>query len=185
MGLGIIARVLSFTRVERNGVKLSDVKLDPGGGPNITGEYFADAGDDAHPLSTDYAAAISIPRDGSKIPVGYADPINTPKATAGDKRIYGRDASTGVAVNEVWLKADSSILISNANGSFELKADGSIKGLNASGSFELESGGDFVVNGATITAAGEVINAAGVVLGTHTHDILGGSSAPGPTDAPN
>ena len=184
MGLGFIARVLSFTRTTRNGAKLSDVKLDPGGGPNITGEHFADAGDDSHPLPTDYAAAISIPRDGGKVPVGYADPINAPKATPGDKRIYGRDASTGDTVNEVWLKADGAVLITNANGSFELKADGSIAGVSPGGSFELESGGDFIVNGVTITAAGDVITALGKSLDLHTHPITSGSSAPGPTGPP-
>ena len=184
MGLGIIARVLSFTRAVRNGAKLSDVKLDPGGGPYITGEHFADAGDDSHPLPTDYAAAMSIPRDGGKVPVGYADPINEPKAAAGEKRIYGRNASTGVEVNEVWLKADGAVLIANSAGSFELKADGSIKGLNGSGSFELESGGDFVVNGATITATGDVQTALGRSLDLHVHPITSGSSAPGPTGSP-
>ena len=152
MGLGFIARVLSFTRTERNGAKLSDVKLDPGGGPNITGEHFADAGDDSYPLPTDYAATISIPRDGGQVPVGYADPINTPKATEGDKRIYGRDPVTGLAVNEVWLKSDSSVIISNALGAIELKADGSVD-----------------INGAVISPTGEVTNASGKVLGTHTH----------------
>ena len=169
MGLGRIARVLSFLRTERNGAKLSDVKLDPGGGSNVTGPHFADPGDDSHPLPEDYAATVSTQRSGAQVPVGYADTVNTPKAEAGEKRIYGRNASTGEAVNEVWLKADGSVLVANANGSFELKADGSIKGLNTAGSFELESGGDFVVNGAKITAVGEIINAVGTVLGTHTH----------------
>lgn len=167
--MGLIARVLSFTRVVRNGAKLSDVKLDPGGGPNITGEHFADAGDDSHPLSTDYAATTRIPRDGGQVPVGYADPLNNPKATPGDKRIYGRDPSTGLVVNEVWLKSDGSVFISNANGSFELKPTGAIKGLNAAGFFELESGGDFVANGAKMLTDGDVITSEGVSLRSHTH----------------
>ena len=165
--MGRIARVLSFLRTERNGAKLSDVKLDPGGGPNITGEHFADPGDDSYPLPEDYAATINTQRSGAQIPVGYADTINTPKAGPGEKRIYGRDAN-GAAVNEVWLKADSSVLIANALGFIELKADGSVD-----------------INGAIISVAGEVTNAAGIVLGTHTHDITGGSSAPGPTAGPN
>ena len=150
--MGWVAKVLSFTRVTRNGAKLSDVKLDPGGGPNATGEHFADAGDDSYPLPTDYAAAISIPRGGGKAPVGYADPINEKKATAGETRKYGRDPATGLAVNEVWLKADSSVIIANALGAIELKADGSVD-----------------INGAVISPTGEITNAGGIVLGTHTH----------------
>ena len=123
--MGLIARVKSFTRRIAGGAKLSDVKVDPGGGANITGEHFADSGDDSHPLDSDYAAAMPIRRSGGAVVVGYADPINTPKAAAGEKRIYGRNAA-GAAVNEVWLKADSSVIISNALGAIELKADGSV-----------------------------------------------------------
>lgn len=152
MGLGVLARVLSFTRTQRNGAKLSDVKLDPGGGPNITGEHLADPGDDSYPLTTDYAAAMSIPRGGGKVPIAYADTINTPKAEEGEKRIYGRDPATGLAVNEVWLKSDGSVIIANALGAIELKADGSVN-----------------INGAVISAAGEVTSATGKVLSTHIH----------------
>ena len=165
--MGLIARVLSFTRAERNGAKLSDVKIDPGGGPNITGEHFADPGDDSHPLSTDYVAAMPVRRSGSAVPVGYADPINTPEAAAGEKRIYGRDPSTGLAVNQVWLKADGSVIISNALGAIELKADGSVD-----------------INGAIISPLGAVQTALGRDLDTHVHPITSGSSAPGPTGPP-
>ena len=171
--MGRIATILSFSRVERNGAKISDVKIDPGGGPNITAEHFAPAGDDSFPLKTDYVVTNDIPRTGGETIVGYVDPINTPKANEGDKRIYARDPSNGNPINEVWLKNDGSILISNDNGSvllrsdggsiittpnstFDAKADGSIKGANGSGSFELQSGGDFLVNGVKIDAAGAV-----------------------------
>lgn len=150
--MGRVAKVLSFLRTTRNGAKLSDVKLDPGGGSNITGEHFADPGDDSYPLEGDYAATLEIPRSGSQVPIGYSDTINTPKAEAGEKRIYGRDPATGQAVNEVWLKSDSSVIISNALGAIELKADGSVD-----------------INGAVISPTGEVTNATGVVLGTHVH----------------
>lgn len=150
--MGSIAKLLSFTRVLRNGAKLSDVKLDPGGGANLTAEHFADAGDDSHPLPGDYVATVGIPRDGGQAAVGYADTINDPKAAAGEKRIYGRDASTGAAVNEVWLKADGSVMIANSNGAIELKADGSVD-----------------INGAIISVAGEVTSATGRVLSTHVH----------------
>ena len=165
--MGLIALVKSFSRVVRNGAKISDVKVDPGGGANITGEHFADAGDDSHPLNTDYALLTKTRRSGSYAPSGYADPINDPVAAAGEKRIYGRDPSTGLAVNQVYLKADGSVIINNALGAIELKADGSVD-----------------INGAIISPLGAIQTALGRDLDTHVHPITSGSSAPGPTGPP-
>ncbi len=199
--MGGIGRLLSFLRTSRNGAKVSDVKLDRGGGANITCEHFAGAGDDSFPLTTDYPFTADQPRGGGEAVVGYLDPINTPKAQEGDRRIYGRDAATGAAVVEVWLKSDGTALTSNAAGSFVLRPDGSIKGSNSNGSFELQSGGDFVVNGVTIDTAGNItspatvtapnlagsasVKAASKELGGHDHNINSGSSAPGPTGTNN
>ena len=178
--MGRITKILSFTRRVVNGIFFSDVKMNPDGGSNITGEHFADPGDDSFPLTTDNAVTVGIPRTGGEVPVGYVDPLNEPKAVAGEKRIYGRD-SGGAQINEVWLKADGAVLISNPNGSFELKADGSIVGQNSLGSFELEVGGDFVVNGARITVLGDVITALGRSLDTHVHPgVTTGPSNTGP-----
>ena len=181
-----VAKILSFTRVVRNGANISDVKVDPGGGPNITSEHFAPAGDDAYPLTTDYALTSPAAGSGRESVVGYVDPLNTPKALEGDKRIYARDKDTGAVVVELWQKNDGTATLFNDNGVvtlfpdgtitiispigvFTVAADGTITGSNAGGSFQLQTGGDFVVNGARITAVGEIINAAGIVLGTHTH----------------
>lgn len=173
MGLtGLIGRVLSFVRVTRNGAQISDVKVNPGGGPNVTAEHFAPPGDDSHPLPTDYAYTAPTPQRGRQAAVGYVDPINTPQAQPGEKRIYARD-SDGAVVVEVWLKndgeatifnengtvtlsPDGTITAENGNGSVTLSADGSILGQNGAGSFELQTSGDFVVNGVTIAANGAV-----------------------------
>jgi hypothetical protein len=182
--MGLIAVVKSFVRTERNGAKLSDVKLDPGGGANITGEHFADPGDDSHPLPGDYAVTVGIPRNGGQVPVGHADIVNDPESQPGEAGKYGRDPSTGQRVNRIRCKSDGSVIMSNDNGSFEVKADGSIIGIGPGGQFELEAGGDFVVNGARITAAGNVLTALGRSLDLHVHPITGGSSSPGPTGPP-
>lgn len=203
--MGWVGRVLSFIRVERNTAKISDVQIDTGGGPNVTAEHFAPAGDDAFPLDTDYAVSQSVQQTGRVATVGYVDPINTPKALEGEKRIYGRDKDTGAVVVEVWLKNDGEAVISNDNGSvvlrpdggviattpestFDAAADGSIKGSNGNGSFELQVGGDFVVNGVTIDTNGNIVTAGtlnadevtadnqDVTLSTHNH----GGSAPTP-----
>lgn len=155
--MGRIAKLLSFVRVTRNDAKISDVKIDPGGGSNITAEHFAPAGDDSFPLKTDYVVTNDIPRTGGEAAIGYLDPINTPKAQEGDKRIYARDANTGAVIVEIWLKNDGTAITSNSNGSFTLNPDGSIKGSNGAGSFELQAGGDFVVNGVTIDTSGNIV----------------------------
>lgn len=162
--MGRIGILLSFSRVERNSAKISDVKIDPGGGPNITAEHFAPAGDDSFPLKTDYVVTNEIPRTGGETVIGYVDPINTPKANPGDKRTYARDPNTGAVIGEIWQKNDGTITLINANGSFTLNPDGSQKGINSGGSFELQSNGDFLVNGVKIDSAGVVTIPASLIL---------------------
>ena len=194
--MGRIARILSFVRSEINGAKVSDVKSDPGGGPNTTSQHFQPAGDDAHPLPGDYVATSAAAGTGRETAVGYLDPANEQKATAGEKRIYARDPESGDSVVEVWLKSDGTAVVVNTNGSvtlapdggttvetpaatFTAAASGSIKGENGGGVFELTPGGDFVVNGVTIgtdgsidtptkvTTPSAIIN--GVEAASHTH----------------
>lgn len=199
--MGRIGKLLSFVRTLRNGSKVSDAKVDLGGGENILSEHFSDAGDDSFPLDTDYVLASQIPRAGGHVVAGYLDPINEPIAMPGDKRIFARDPATGIAIVEVWLKGDGAALVSNANCSFTLDPAGSIKGINGNGSFELEIGGDCVINGVVIDTSGNITSpakidaqevdaatsliAAGKEIVAHTHPITGGSSAPGPTGPNN
>ncbi len=168
--MGRIARLLNFVRTIRNGARVSDATVDGGGGADITAEHFSAPGDDSFPLNTDYVALTSASGSGRESAVGYIDPINAPKATAGDKRIYARDADTGAMVVEVWLKTD-----------------GSITGTNANGSFALQAGGDFVVNGVIIDSSGAMtvpssLTVSGKELAGHTHPV---TTAPGTTGANN
>lgn len=176
--MGLIGRILSFVRAQRNGAQISDVKTDPGGGANVTAEHFAPAGDDAHPLPDDYVYAGRSPQRGRYAALGYVDTANQSKAGPGEKRIYSRDSS-GIQKAETWLKDDGTVVsendqgsttlapdgsfeAENGNGSVTLGADGSILGQNAAGSFELQAGGNFVVNGVTITTAGQIITPTGI-----------------------
>lgn len=201
--MGRIAKILSFVRSVIHGAKVSDVKVDPGGGANITAQHFAPAGDDSFPLTTDYVYIGNVPRQGNGVALGYIDPINEPKALEGGKRIYARDPSDGSVIAEVWLKNDGTVVTSNENGSYELKPDGSQKGDNGSGSFELQAGGNFVVNGVTIDTAGNITTAAtitgatvaatssltvaGTTMEDHTHNQPndGAGDVQQPTGAPN
>lgn len=165
--MGLLARLLSFTRVSKDSIKLSDVKMNPDGGSNITGGHFADPGDDSYPLDTDYVVTTSIQNTGGEAVVGYADPINEPKALVGDKRIYARD-SNGDAVCEAWLKSDGSVIVDNANGQIEIKADGEIEALNAGGSIVLKPTGELTADANTsmvFTAPVISLIAPSVILG--------------------
>lgn len=163
--MGRIAKLLSFARSEVNGAKVSDVKVDPGGGANVTAQHFASPGDDSHPLPGDYVALTGVTGTGRANALGYLDPTNERKALPGDKRIYARDED-GATVVEVWLQNDGTAIVVNAQGSVTLRPDGSIRGSNGAGSFELESGGDFVVNGVTIDTSGNVTSPATVTAAT-------------------
>lgn len=155
--MGRIAKVLSFVHTIRNGAKVSDVKADAGGGANITSEHFAPPGDDSFPLEGDYEFIADTSGTGREATIGYIDPVNTPKAQAGEKRIYARDPDTGAPVIEWWLKNDGSGIMSNVSGSIELAANGNI-----------------ILNGVTITPAGVITGASamevnGVEVDGHTH----------------
>ena len=71
--MGLIGRLLSFIRVERNGAKLSDVKFDVGGGEVLTGEHTHPPGEDAQPLPDDQVVAVSVPQTGRVVVVGYVE----------------------------------------------------------------------------------------------------------------
>jgi len=164
--VGRIAQILSFLRVTKNDAsasKVSHVKCNPGGGANVTVEHYADAGDDASPLTRDYVATQPVNTSGGEVALGYADTLNTPKAQPGDKRIYSRDAATGIWVAEVWLKADGSIIGANQNGSFQLLANG-----------------DFMVNGLTIDTAGNLSTPGTITGGAMNVELTGHTHTQGP-----
>ena len=124
--MGRIANLLSFIRTVRNGAQVTDVKVDPGGGPNITGENFQGAGEDAYPLKTDYPYISDDSGTGRESVLGYVDPVNTPTSQEGEKRIYARDPSNGAVIVEVWLRNDGTAIVFNDKGSVTLSPDGSV-----------------------------------------------------------
>lgn len=123
--MGLVAKVLSFVRTERNGAKITDVKLDPGGGANMTAEEYGPIGDDSQSLSGDYAVVVSVQGTGRGAVIGYLDPNAQQKAGPGERMLYSR-ASNGMAVAEIWLKSDGEVTTTNANGHVTLKPDGAV-----------------------------------------------------------
>jgi len=101
--VGFIARVLSFTKTKNGDTPVYDVKVDPGGGSNMTPEHYSSPGDDSQPLPKDTAAVLPIEGTGTGAAVGYIDPKNLQKAKAGEKRIYARDED-GNELGSLWLK---------------------------------------------------------------------------------
>ncbi len=167
-----VAKILSFTRTMFSGANVTDVKVDIGGGDIRTAHHYSSPGDDSNPLTSDYAIVGDIPQSGGKVAHGYLDPINAPVANEGDKRIYGRSAN-GSTVNQVWLKNDGSVLISNDNGNMTMAVNG-----------------DFLINGVTIKANGDLIvptslTLNGKELDLHTHPIAWTDPAGSGTSGPN
>lgn len=165
--MGKLGIIQSFVRRVRGGVPVSDVAVDAGGGFIITAEHFSAIGDDAHPLAEDYVALMSNTGAGRESAIGYLDPVNTPTAGPGEKRIYSRDASSGVTAAEIWLKSDGSIVASNGSGSFALAAGGvvTINGVTIDTSGNITTGGNI---GAASVAA-PLIQADGNELAGHLH----------------
>jgi hypothetical protein len=171
--VGLIAKVLSYTRVaDRFGAKLSDVKYDPGGGANETGEHFQAANQDAVPLLGDYLLTVSVQRTGGEVVVGFIDPKQEQTAKQGEYRAYARN-DDGAQVVQAHLKKDGTAVIDNENGLVALKPNGeieirndtathiihpsgAIRGSNPSGFFELQDDGTVNINGATIDPAGNI-----------------------------
>lgn len=89
----------------------------------------------------------------------------------------GTITTTPGAMHDV--KADGTVVGDNGTGSFTLAPDGSYTAQNGAGSIQLQAGGNVVINGVTITPAGEVstptsiaspsIKANGIEVAGHNH----------------
>lgn len=121
-----IAQVIEFFRELVDGSNVDNVKGDPGGGGIKTYQHAGDAGDDSQPLPGDRLISVAEAGTGREAAIAYVDPINKGIAAGGEKRIYGRDPSTGVVNSSVHLKANGDIVSSNAGGSMTLKPDGTL-----------------------------------------------------------
>jgi hypothetical protein len=164
--MGLISKILSYTRIaDRFGAKVSDVKHDPGGGANQTGEHFQGANEDSVPLPGDYLVTINVQRTGGEVVVGFIDPKQQQTAEPGEHRQYARDAS-GVGVVQLHLKKDGSAILSNANGSTELKQTGEVNTQNANGFYKLLASGVVDINGFTIATDGSAVSPVSVTAPT-------------------
>lgn len=163
--MGLISKVLAYTRIgERFGAKVSDVKHDPGGGANETGEHFQGANQDAVPLPGDYLVTVSVQRTGGQVVVGFIDPKQQQTAEPGEHRTYARNAD-GEEVVQLILKKDGSAVLSNDSGSVSLEPDGRILAANGGGYIDLTAGGTVDINGATIDPSGNIETPTNITAG--------------------
>lgn len=108
--MGIVGKVLSFVRETVEGVPIAHVKIDPGGGNNLTAEHTQPAGQDSQPLPGDYMIPVRDVRSGELIGVAYFDPNNPGIAAKGEWRAYARNASGGI-VAVIYLKNNGDTLL--------------------------------------------------------------------------
>lgn len=97
--------------------------------------------------------------------------------------LYPLGQTLDVPAGEFWLvHSTGAFLKLTTAGALELAdAGGATLTMNGSGAITIEAPGGVNINGATISAAGEITNKAGVVLGTHTHSgVETGSGTSGP-----
>jgi hypothetical protein len=162
--MGLVGIVLEFSRTERNGAMVSDVKTDPGGGALLTSDHFQTAGVDSSPLPNDFAILSGIQGTGRLSATGYLDPKNLQASLAGEWRAYSRDPSSGDQVAQVWIKNDGSLLLENDNGYITLGANGvvDINGCIIGVDGNITTGGGAVV-------ASDVTTSGGISLDGHTH----------------
>ena len=114
------------------------------------------AGIDAKPILKDNAVTIKQENSGSQpLVIGTNDVISESVTAEGEIQIYSRNAE-GVKQADILIKADGSIKLNNASGSFELKADGTC-----------ESSGDIIIGGVSfLEHVHQFINADGVTSNT-------------------
>jgi hypothetical protein len=139
--MGFLGTVVSFTRSVVQGAHAPEAKVTRGGDDSITAYHFASPGDDSYPLPGDVTYLGDDTGKGTAQILGYQDPKTPPGAVAGEKRIYAR-SGPGVVSAEIWLKADGTLLLKNAQSSLELRPDGSASVKNALGAIDLAASGD-------------------------------------------
>lgn len=154
--MGLVARLIAFAHVVRGAseTNVSEATVDKSGGDNIIADHFDGPGEDASPMPGDYAAMLPIQRSGAAVAVGYVDPLNEPQTGPGEKRIYSRDED-GVAIAQVFLKKDGTILLSNPIGSTTMLPDGNTEIKNENGTVTLAPDGTITLknNNGTVTLA--------------------------------
>ncbi len=170
--MGRIATVIQFFRSSAAGKFFAAVKSHTGGQYNLTPKIFSAGGDDAPPLPGDNNYLGETSRPGRWAALGFIDGKNAGVALAGEKRIYGRDAS-GNIVNQFYLKRDGTVVSTNAGSTVTQTPSGLVTIENpAGGAIKLLANGDIMLNGVLFPLAGGIIpDAVGIDMATNGGDI--------------
>jgi hypothetical protein len=105
---GLIGDVIESLVVTENDENSEDVKVDPGGGANLTIKNSNSPGEDSPAFPTDLVVMMRVPGSEHYVAVGYIDKKNKSEALQGEKRLYARDTD-GNPCSIVWLKNDGSV----------------------------------------------------------------------------
>ncbi|MCP4568029.1 MAG: hypothetical protein GY841_10665 [FCB group bacterium] len=155
--MGRVGNILGIGQNAAEGDHTTDIKLDIGGGQNITAPQATPAGIDSTPLETDIAVTSSAPGDSGQNVVGYVDKKNASKNDG--VYLYARSAA-GVPVADIWIKTDGSVVVTNTTTTIETSAAGNIEISNAVGSFVIDPIGNITIGSGlgsiTMTPAGIV-----------------------------
>lgn len=100
-----IAKVIATERTTSDGVPITLINIDFGGGDAHSAELYQGAGDDALPMQGDYVECEPGPESGTWVVVGVHDPRNAGKALPGERRLYVRDED-GNTVGELYASRD-------------------------------------------------------------------------------
>lgn len=173
--LGEKAAVKGVVRRQRGAAKgeVTEIENDPGGGRVVTSVSYQPAGFDSSPIpGLDGCVTVGVGGTGKRVALGFVNPERSDITAPGEVSLYARDGITGAAISIVHLRNDGTMLIFSAVGGNQvtLNPSGLCVVANGAGAIALEPSGEIDLNGAKISVAGEITNAAGVVLGTHDHD---------------
>lgn len=153
--MGLITKLLSFSRTTPNGANTPEVKVDSGGGVTHQSELFQTANIDSVPLPGDYVATVRVQRKGGEVAVGVIDPNQDATAEGGEFRAYSRDDTQELA--QIHIKNDASILLENDSVEVTLLADGSAAIINSGGGIQLLPDGTVDINGVIFDPSGNVV----------------------------
>lgn len=111
--MGVMAQVRQVITNIKKGVSVREVIAELALNQTVLAELASAAGDDAPPLPLDRVVLVRRSESGAWVVVGSIDPKYIPKATPGERRLYGRD-TLGVEASFIWLKG-SGVLELNGN----------------------------------------------------------------------
>ncbi len=142
--MGRLAEVLECYVEEIDGMKISRVKCDAGGGRPITADHYSGVGEEENPLPGDFAFLAEDSGTGRWVALRFFDPKWVRRGAPGEHVRYSR-SSDGTPKTVIHLKADGSCVV---NEKVTISASGAV---DAAGEVTAKAGTPGAVGGSTHT----------------------------------